>query len=292
MSPRFVDLQDPAKQATDIFKREMDDAYKNTKVFLQNLLNNIEITHTKVGRTFNYPHGIIEKGIYQEYENFMKYFIRKHLSNQYRMELNDIAVEMILKEPKIYFRNHDLIPRMSKHYLTYKSRQMNAMGILKSIKIVSQACSATYNEYFKIKRIINIDSDEKMLLEVIKYFENLPFKNVQLTPNLDCEYFNALPDFIFDNGQEQVLYEIKTSKYVTLVECDAKFSPANFYKLIAYAYCYYKKTGRIIKTFRIYNPLLGCEHQIVIKDIDFNEFERWLETDLYGMPKLKAMDIK
>ena len=270
MYRRKIVLDKPMQKAFDIFIREM-----------KNFLSNIEIKETKVGQSFNYPHNIIKKDIYRKCGNFTKYFIRKHLSNQYRTDLKDIAVEMALKRPRHYFKDQDLKPHISEHYDIFKDPEKMAMDILKSIKIVSQAYSATYTKNYKIRRIINIDNEDEMLLEIIKYFKSLPFKKVELTPMLDCEDLGAVPEIIFDNGKEKVLYDIQISKYVTLVEYDDKFSPANFYKLIAYAYCYYTKTGRIIKTFRIYNPLLGYEHQIVINNIDFDEFESCLIEDIY-----------
>ena len=276
---RKKDLKKPPPKASSIFRREMDNSFANTKRFLQNLLRNIEITHAKVGQSFDYPHGIIANKIYLDYGIFMNYFIRKYLSNLYQTDLEDIAVEVVLKKPDVYFKDRNLKQYISDHYQIFRNPQKNAMDILKSIKTVSLAYSATYDEE-KVRKI-KIDSEDKMLLEVIKYFESLPFKDVYLTPNVDCEYFRAVPDFIFDNGKERVLYNIKTSKYETLEGDADDFSPENFYILIAYAFaCYKKKNGEeTINTFVIYNPLLGYEHKIVLKNIDFKEFERCIESD-------------
>ena len=275
---RRRDLLKPPPKASTIFRKDMLNSFPNTRRFLQNLLSNIEIINSKVGESFDYPDRVIENGIYVDYGIFMNYFIRKHLSNQYHTGIEDIANEVVLNKQDVYFNDRDLKRHIFVHYNIFRNPQTMAMDILESIKIVSLAYSATFDEE-RVRRV-EIDSQNEMLLEVIRHFQSLPFEYVSLTPNLNCDYFRALPDFIFDNGQEKVLYNIKTSKYVTLDGNADYLSPENFYILIAYAFAYYKTYGvNPINTFVIYNPLLGYEHKIVMKNIDFEEFERCIATD-------------
>ncbi|TMW43237.1 hypothetical protein DOY81_011684 [Sarcophaga bullata] len=275
--------------ATDICRKPMIDSFINLKRFLDNLLRNIEITKTNVGKTFNYPNGIVKNKLFSNYGIFMDYFIRKHLSNQYQIDLNDDAVELVLKRPEIYFTGNKkrIQNDILQHYKIFKDPATKAMDIVKSIKIVSLAYTLTFHDPLPKAEV---DSDDAMLLEIIKYFKSLPFKRVEMKTVVDCEYFKGNADLIFNGREGEVLYEIKTSQYVTLRRNDVNFSKQNFYKLILYGFGYYKKTGKIIKTFRIYNPLLGCEHQIVINNIDFKEFERCLEEDTLNL-KLNAMYI-
>ena len=276
--------------ASDICRSPLIDSFINLKRFLNNLLTNIVITKTNVGKTFNYPNGIIKNKLFSNYGIFMDYFIRKHLSNQYKIDMNDDAVELVLKQPEIYFTGNKKRVQndILQHYKIFKDPSTKAMDTVKSIKIVSLAYTLTFHDPLPKAEV---DSDDAMLLEIIKYFKSLPFKKVEMKTNVDCKYFSGNADLIFSGGEGEVLYEIKTSQYVTLRRNDVNFSNKNFYKLILYGFGYYKKTGRIIKTFRIYNPLLGCTHQIVINNIDFKEFERCLQEDILNL-KFKVMNIK
>lgn len=264
--------------ATDICRSHLNSSFINLKRHLDNLLRNISITKTDVGRSFNYPNGIIKNKLVSNYGIFMDYFIRKHLANQYGMDLNDDAVELVLKQPETYLPGNKKVEQnLISHYKIYKDPATKAMQIIKSIKIVSLALTLTFHDPLPKAEI---DTEDAMLLETIKYFENLPFKKVELKTIVDCEYFSGNADIIFDEGE--ALYEIKTSQYVTLRRSDTNFAKQNFYKLILYAFGYFKKTGKIIKTFKIYNPLLGCEHKIVIDNIDFKQMESCLANDVFN----------
>ncbi|TMW42826.1 hypothetical protein DOY81_012094 [Sarcophaga bullata] len=265
---RQRNLRKPPPKASDIFVREMDNSFANIRGFLQNLLNNIEIRETKVGESFDYPDGIIERRIYLDYGIFMNYFIRKHLSNQYLTDITDLLLKSKFKT--IY------ISPLKSHYGIFQNPETNAMKILESIKIVSLAYSATYDE--EKVRNVEIDSRDEMLEEIIKHFETHRFENVELTPRLDCEYFRAVPDFIFNIGKEEVLYDIKTSKHVTLEGGLLIFRQQTFTNLLHMLMVTIKGPAEY-KTFRIYNPLLGYEHEIVMNNINFKEFERCLESD-------------
>ncbi|XP_023296518.2 uncharacterized protein LOC111679222 [Lucilia cuprina] len=261
--------------ATTITNKQLG-GFPNVKHFLQNLVKNTVVVSKQVGRSFQY-NAVVEKNRYfSAHGLFMDYFIRKHLSNQYNIEISDSRTEHILENPDDYIIGKDIRLQNSirEHYEIFKDPNTKAMNIINSIKIVSQSHLIFFG-YGIPRRKYNMNTDN--LREIIRYLESLPYKTVDLNPMVGCEYFNADADLIFDND---VIYEIKTSKFKSLQKGKAKIPLSKFYQTIVYSFGFYRKTGIKIKKFKIYNPLLGDEYSIELQNIDFKLFEKVLKHDV------------
>ncbi|KNC25995.1 hypothetical protein FF38_14479 [Lucilia cuprina] len=262
------------ENATNIANKSLH-KYPQLKNFIEILTRNSVIQTKKVGREFDYPAGIIKNKLISNYGIFMDYFIRKVLSNQYQIPLTDDVTELVLKEPDTYLKDGSkvccyLSKAISNHYEIFKDPKNQAMDILKSIKLVSLTYTLSFHDPLPKAEV---ECDNESLQEIIKYFKNLPYSHVEMKSSINCKYFEGNADLIFD---QEVLYEIKTSKYSSLSRNDKNIHVKNFYKLILYGFGYYKKTGKLIKCFKIYNPLLGHEHTLKFDDIDMKHFEQCL----------------
>lgn len=259
--------------------------FPNVEHFFKKLLKNIKIEIKHVGESFRYHKDVEKHRCYPAHGLFMDYFIRKHLSNQYNIELTDTYAEQILIKPEDYFtsKNWKLEDSIREHYEIYKDPKTQAMDIIRSIRIVSLSHLIYYQQFVpKIEYTIYKEN----LREVIRYLEQLPYKSVDLNPKVSCEYFDADADLIFDS---EVIYEIKTSKYQSLANNRHRIPFSKFYQSIIYGFGYYKKTGIKIEKFKIYNPLLGDEFSIELKNIDFELFERVLKRDVILYSRLEEL---
>lgn len=268
--------------ATGITNRALDD-FPNVQHFLEILVKDTSIDVQQVGQTFPYRYDIIQHRYYSNHGIFMDYFIRKHLSNQFNIEIMDGRTEYVLDNPDEFVigSKPDLRSAISRHYEIFKDPTTFAMNIIKSIKVVSLAHTIFFHEELpKTEYDINEDN----LLEVIKYFENLSYTMVTLNPTLSCEYFFADADLIMDN---EVMYEIKTSRFKSLKFNESEIQKDTFYQTIIYGFGFYKRTGKIIKKFKIYNPLLGYEYSMELNDIDFVLFEKVLKRDTEAYCRLR-----
>ncbi|TMW51264.1 hypothetical protein DOY81_003650 [Sarcophaga bullata] len=259
--------------ATTITNKSLND-FPNVKHFFEMLVKNVNIQTKKVGRSFQYTEDVEKYRYFSAHGLFMDYFIRKHLSNQYNINIIDRRTENILENRDDYDlceRLHDAIKR---HYEIYKNPDTKALDIVRSIKIVSMSHLIFFGDTIpEHEYAVNEDN----LHEIVKYFKSLPYHTVDLNPALGCEYFYADADIIFDND---VIYEIKTSKFQSTVANESKMPLSKFYQPIIYGFGLYKNSGIIIKKFKIYNPLLGDEYTIVLNNIDFELFERVLKYDV------------
>lgn len=265
------------ENASTIAKTNLNQ-FQNLKNFLEILVKDVDIETKQVGRKFRYPISIEKNKMQSNYGTFMDYFIRKLLSDQFQINIRDEFAELVINNPDVYFtgrlKNGSLLNDIKKHYLIFKDSRIKALNMLNSIKITSLSYKLTFHDPLPKAEC---ESNNDNLLEIIKYFGKLPYSEVEMKANVDCEYFEGTADLIFDR---KVLYEIKTSKFESPSRFDEKFHVKNFYKLILYGFGYYKKTGKIIKCFKIYNPLLGIDYAMHINDIDMKHFEKVLKHDL------------
>lgn len=261
--------------ATDITNKSLN-SFPNVKNFFEILVKDTDIEIKDVAKPFQYHREIIKNRYYSNYGIFMDYFVRKHLSNQFNIKITDHRTEHILKDPDNYIigTKPDLQNAIIRHYWLFRDSENKAMDILKSIKVVSLSHTIYFDEPLPKTELY---ADEENLLEIIKYFQTLPYTTVDLNPSLDCKYFNGDGDLIFDN---EVIYEIKTSKFKSLSRDHDTIPLSKFYQLIIYGFAFYKKTGKIIKKYKIYNTLLSCEYSMELNDIDMDLFEDALKKDI------------
>lgn len=256
----------------------------NLEHFLEILVKDIDIDIKQVGKRFQYPIAIEDNVLYTSYGIFMDYFIRKHLSQQFKIPLTDDNLELVLKNPQEYFKGPgktlQLQKDMAKNYIIYKDNKQKPMDILDAIKNVSLATTISFHDPLPKSKI---ETENSSLREVIKYFENLSYSSLDMKTDVSCEYFDGNADLIFDSN---VLYEIKTSKFESLKRRPFfEINVNNFFKLILYGFGYNKKTNKIIKCYKIYNPLLGLEYTLKLEDIDVKHFEEVLKKDTENILK-------
>ncbi|XP_065357285.1 uncharacterized protein LOC135951544 [Calliphora vicina] len=250
--------------------------FPNVKHFFEILLQNTNITTKHVGRSFQYNPNVERYFYFKAHGVFMDYFIRKHLSNKYNIKITVSRTEYILENPDNYTmaKNETLWDSIKEHYEIFKDSNTQAMDIIESIKFVAFSHLIYFEEPIPVHEYtVNEDN----LREIIRYFERLPYKTVELHQNLGCDYFSAHADIIFD---DDVIYEIKTSKFKSLTYDKPKIQLSKFYQTIIYGFGLYKNTGIKLKKFKIYNPLLGDEFSIELDNIDFELFEKVLKRDV------------
>ncbi|XP_046812274.1 uncharacterized protein LOC124421324 isoform X1 [Lucilia cuprina] len=272
--------------ATTITNERLD-MFPNVKFFFEMLVKDTKIESKHVGRSFRYDESVEKNRYFSAHGLFMDYFIRKHLSNQYNIKIKDMRTEIILENSDNFFIRTDekLQNAIKEHYEIYKDSNTKAMDIIKSIKTVSQSHLIYFGDDLpKIDYTVN----ENNLREIIRYLERLPYSMVHLNPNLGCNYFNADADLIFDND---VIYEIKTSKFKSLTRDEFIIPSSKFYQTIIYGFGFYKLTGIKVKRFKIYNPLLGDEYSIELDNIDFELFEKVLKRDVAIYSRYKDLII-
>ncbi|XP_037825883.1 uncharacterized protein LOC119613886 [Lucilia sericata] len=258
------------------------DSFPNVKHFFEILVKDKEFVSKHVGRSFRYDNDVEYNRYYSYYGLFMEYFIRKHLSNQFNIEITNRRTEHILEHPDDYIigKNLTLRDSIKENYEIFKDSHTKAMDIIESIKIVSLSHVIFFREPLP-KREYTVNEDN--LREIIRYLERLPYKSVDLNPSLGCDYFNADAKLIFDN---EVIFEIKTSKLNSLTPEQKKLPLSKFYQPIIYGFGFYKKTGIKVRKFKIYNPLLGDEFSIDLDNIDFELFEKVLKRDVTVFSRL------
>ncbi|XP_037827145.1 uncharacterized protein LOC119615138 [Lucilia sericata] len=273
----------PIPPATTIIITQSLEKFPNVRQFLEALVKTTKIEKRQVGRSFQYSKDVKRKRLNSEYGVFVNYFIRKHLSNQFNIEAMDANAEEILKNPSDYITGDNLILRnlIKEHYEIFKDPNNKAMDIIKSIKIVSLSSLISAHRHVpKSGYTVNEDN----LLEIIDYLEKVPYKSVILNPQLDCDYFTADADLIFD---DEVIYEINTSKYESLSLCGSNLPLSRIYLTIIYGFGFYKKTGKKVKQFKIYNTLLGAEFSVELHNIDYKLFEEVLRQDVAVYSRLE-----
>lgn len=266
-------LQTP--NATEITK--CPKRFPNVVSVLGTLVEGTEIDVKQVGKSFEYSADVVKNNYYAAQGIFMDYFIRKHLSNQFNIEITDTRNERIIENPESYDIEDDDHAVMIENYEIFKDPKTKAMDIIENIHKVAHV----HKIWFREKVPNKFSVDEENLREVIKYFESMPYTAVDLNPTLGCEYFRADGDLIFDN---EVLYDIKNSKFKSLERNLSAMPLRAFFQHIIYSFGFYKKTGKMITKFKTYNPLLGFEHSLELKSIDYDLFEEALTKDLeaYG----------
>lgn len=243
--------------------------FPNIEHFLTNLLKDINNEIKHVGplllqqndekNRFCLPQGV-----------FIDYFIRKYLSNQYNIKITVAHTEHILEKPdnyRIIGENKKLFDSIREHYEIYKDSKTQAMDIIRSIKIVSLS-RLIYNDVPipSAEYIIN----EENLQEIIRYLKQIPYKSLDLSAQLNCDYFKAnTTTLIFDN---EIIYDIITSK--------SSITPVDKFRLIIFSFGIYKKIGIKIEKCKIYNTLLGDEYSMVLENLDFKLFEKVLKHDV------------
>ncbi|XP_037825880.1 uncharacterized protein LOC119613882 [Lucilia sericata] len=272
--------------ATTITNENLD-MFPNVKYFFEMLVKDTKIESKHVGRSFQYDESVEKNRYFSAHGLFMDYFIRKHLSNQYNIKIMDVRTEYILENSDNFIvgTNETLRNAIEEHYEIFKDSNTKAMDIIKSIKTVSLSHLIFFGYNIpKSDYIVN----ENNLREIIRYLERLPYKSVHLNPGLYCEYFNADADLIFDND---VIYEIKTSKFKSLTRGEFIIPLSKFYQTIIYGFGFYKITGIKVKRFKIYNPLLGDEFSIELDNIDFELFEKVLKRDVAVYSRYKDLVI-
>lgn len=214
---------------------------------------------------------------YQDNRKFVQYFIMKYISQRFGKEITNVYMESILQNPEKCekFQNVISFQDLRKHYEIYKDINTKAMDAIESIKIVSLSFQLMNGE--TIPPLQQYKVNENNMKEVIRYFEKLPYKEVDFCLNLDCDYFKA--NFICYAFDNDVIYFIKPNRYMSLDPENAKVEFNNFYEAILCGFGLYKKTNIKVKKFKIYNPILGDEHSIVLNDLDYELLEKVLKLD-------------
>ncbi|XP_046812678.1 uncharacterized protein LOC124421467 [Lucilia cuprina] len=273
----------PIPSATTIIITQSLEMFPNVKQFLDALVKDTKIQKRQVGRSFKYSEDKKRMSCHYEYEVFVNYFIQKHLSNQFKIEVIDPNAEEILKNPNNYIVDDIMANSIKEHYEIFKDPNTKAMDIIKSIKIVALSSLITNNR-LRPKSDYTVNKDN--LLEIIDYFQKVPHKSVILKPQLDCDFFTAEADMIFD---DEAIYVITSSKSESLSLYGSDIALSGIYLTIIHGFGFYKKTGNKIKQIKIYNTLLGVEFSIELKNIDYELFEEVLRRDVavYGRVELE-----
>lgn len=240
--------------------------FPNINHFLKVIIKDSDIKTKEVGKPGFRPDHSLDV-------IFLRYFIQKHLSNQLNVYIKDGHTKRILTKPDNYKIEPELLKNLIKHNEIFKDPRTQAMDIIESIKIVSLSQQIYFNnDVLKTKYFINEDK----LWEVINYLRQLKYKKVNLAPNITCEYFNAQVNLVFDND---VIYDVKSVSKFQFSD-NSTFPIKQFYNMIMYGFGVYKKTGKIIKKFVIYDPVYGYEYSIELNAVDFVFFEKVLERDI------------
>lgn len=114
------------------------------------------------------------------------------------------------------------------------------------------------------KSLINEDNIE----DTLRYVRSLDLSDVILNPIANCQFFQGDGDLLLND----CLMEIKVSKYhyeSKYIKRDSRLMTA-IYQMILYGFGFFLREGRVVKKFKIYNPLLGVEYILDIPNLDYN----------------------
>uniref|UniRef100_A0A1A9ZKV9 Uncharacterized protein n=1 Tax=Glossina pallidipes TaxID=7398 RepID=A0A1A9ZKV9_GLOPL len=244
--------------------------------FLFNVVKDIEIEINRVGASFNYHPSVYYNKTFTSHSLYINYFIRKHLATKHDIELRDRRVEQVIEHSECFETgtNPKLKAAIEKHYKIFTDRNTKAIDISYSIKVVSLSHGISFREPVPETEF---DAYYDNLVAIVKYLDSLVYNTVEINPKIDCEYFRAEPNIIFDG---EVVFQIKVSKLKSLESNREVISRRKFVQLILYSFAYYKLTGKKILKFVIYNPLLNYEYIMELHDIDYERFEVALEKDV------------
>uniref|UniRef100_A0A1B0BYG7 Uncharacterized protein n=1 Tax=Glossina palpalis gambiensis TaxID=67801 RepID=A0A1B0BYG7_9MUSC len=244
--------------------------------FLFNMVKDIDIEINRVGPSFNYHPSVYYNKTFTFHSLYINYFIRKHLAAKHDVELRDRRAEQVIEHSECFETgaNPKLKAAIEKHYKIFTDRNTKAIDIPYSIKVVSLSHAISFRE-----RVPETEFDTYYdnLLAIVKYLDSLVYNMVEINPKIDCEYFRAEPNIIFDG---EVVFQIKVSKLKSLDRNREVISSRRFVQLLLYSFAYYKLTGKKILKLVIYNPLLNYEYVMELDDIDYELFEVALDKDV------------
>lgn len=244
--------------------------FPNTKAYLDNLTKDCKIITFKVHKEYKYNTNIVKNNLYTTYGSFIDYFIRKHISYHKKINIIDHRAEWVIHA------NDKKLVNIKKSYTIFKNNNLSAIDHITDIQTVSY-CNDIYFNRPHIR--YNFDVNKENMLDMIQYINNLSYKNYDLNPIVDSNYFNGDADIILDND---IILDIKVSKHKSLHYKRKYISKTSFYQLILYSFGKYKKSNNKIKIlkFMIYNPLLGYEYNLLVGDINYEKFEIALKRDI------------
>uniref|UniRef100_A0A1A9WNU4 Uncharacterized protein n=1 Tax=Glossina brevipalpis TaxID=37001 RepID=A0A1A9WNU4_9MUSC len=257
---------------------------------LSNLVQDVKIETIHVGKTFEYHSTVLNRHYEDFHSSYLKYFIMKHLATKYDVKLRDYRAEHIVAHAEGYQtgRKPALKAAIKKHYQTFINKQTKAIDINYSIKIVSLSYLIYRQRWIPGKQFYTRSEN---LLSIMKYLDSLPYNKAEIYPELNCEYFQTVGIITFD---DKVHFETKVSKYCLLdesVKTKYKYKK-KFFQSILHSFSYYKRTGKKILKFVIYNPLLGYEYVMKLNDIDFKLIEEALRKDITAFQSNKFCNSK
>uniref|UniRef100_A0A1A9USB9 Uncharacterized protein n=1 Tax=Glossina austeni TaxID=7395 RepID=A0A1A9USB9_GLOAU len=241
--------------------------------FLFNMVKDIEIEINRVGPSFNYHPSVYYNKSFTFHSLYINYFIRKHLAAKHDVELRDRRAERVIEHSERFETgtNPKLKAAIEKHYKIFTDRNTKAIDISYSIKVVSLSHGISFRERVPETEF---DAYHDNLVAIVKYLDSLVYNTVEINPKIDCEYFKAEPNIIFDG---EVVFQIKVSKLISLDPDLEVISRRKFVQLLLYSFAYYKLTKKKILKLVIYNPLLSYEYVMELDDIDYERFEAVLE---------------
>uniref|UniRef100_A0A1B0FGV1 Uncharacterized protein n=1 Tax=Glossina morsitans morsitans TaxID=37546 RepID=A0A1B0FGV1_GLOMM len=250
--------------------------FRKVHKFLCNLVKNTEIEINRVGPSFNYHPSVYYSKTFTAHSLYINYFIRKHLATKHDIELRDRRAERVIEHSECFETgtNPKLKAAIEKHYKIFTDRNTKAIDIPYSIKVVSLSHGISFREPVPETEF---DAYHDNLVAIVKYLDSLVYNTVEINPKIDCEYFLAEPNIIFDG---EVVFQIKVSKLKSLDPNLDVISRRKFVQLLLYSFAYYKLTGKKILKFVIYNPLLSYEYVMELDDIDYGLFEAAIEKDV------------
>uniref|UniRef100_A0A1A9VGZ4 Uncharacterized protein n=1 Tax=Glossina austeni TaxID=7395 RepID=A0A1A9VGZ4_GLOAU len=266
---------EPQYEATEI-STATSAKFPKIKQFLSCIYKANHFKETKIGESFvdQYEKSSLDQA--QLRGKYVMYLIRKHLAIIYKAKLKDFRVDEVLKIKYAEgTKQFGIQKNMRKCYNCYIDNNCQAMRSLEAIKIVSLAHSMYYaNRGKRIPSLtVEIYVEPRNLEAIANYLKTFKskYKSVDINPRLDCEYFRADANVIFD---EEVIFQTLSSKKEKNVPSDKA------YQCILYSFAYFKKTQKKILKFIVYNPLAGKEYIMQLDDIDFEGLENALKHDL------------
>ena len=203
-----------------------------------------------------YSNYIIKNKLYSANGLFYDYLIRKHVSNLQNKDAFDSRAERMIDQG---YTDYD------PDYKIYQDKTNQVLDILPTVYRVSCLHKLFFRE--KVEnfnpKMINLDNI-KETLNYISSLENI--ENALLNPDCDGIYFAGDADMVIDD----TIIDFKVSKYAGVVM-------DHFLQLIFYAAAFYINEGKEMRKFLIYNPLLGLEYTLELKNLDLNKLVAFFE---------------
>lgn len=246
-------------------------------------------------RSYEYPAEVTYQRCWPNFGIFYDYLIRREIYVRLGTEAVDNRAEMFQNALYEYdeefncgnrmedlyledgrcisanYRNIDKLRTFLDSYENFKDIDIRTTDILEDVFNTSMLHMMSYNRRTVpfCPEFINWYN----IKDVLKYARTWDLRRIEINPNVSGRFFFGDADLIFDNS----IMDMKVSRYDP--DDNRSTFKKGIYQMLFYALGHFYETGKKLRKFKVYNPLLGVVHILDLPYLDFNELRRMVDNE-------------